>query len=207
MLNTVSFPVASVGTADPGTYLVDLQPTNIRRTNSIYASPTLRYQASTGLLQLTNLTANNSVTTNYLAVNNQVITPLTLTSNLSVSGYTTLQTTSEVIVPITSTFGSVTYDCSQGSIFYHSSVTGSISANFVNVPITNNRSNVISVIIAQGATPYGITAVQINNFTYPIKYVNAATSVATASRTEFWTFDLIRVSNTWIVTNSVGSYG
>lgn len=207
MLNGVSFPVAPVGTADPGTYFLEMQPRVNARTNNMYASPALSYQASTGLLQLQSITANNTIITNNLSVRNQVTGPVTLAGNLTVGGYTVLQTTSDVIVPITSTSGIISYDCSQGAIFYHSSVTASITANFTNMPVTNNRTNVISVIIAQGATAYGITAVQVNGTSYPIKYVNAITSVSTANRTEFWTFDMIRVSNTWIVTNSVGSYG
>jgi hypothetical protein len=202
MLSSISFPIAPVGTADPGTYYVGLQPTTNGRTNNLYGNPRLSYQPSTGTLVLDSITVGNNVNANNLNITGAV------TSNLTVQGYTVLQQTSEVVNTVTtSTSGLFNYNFVTGAIFYHTSVTGSITANFTNVPTTNNRTNLITIVIAQGSSPYSITGVQINSTQQVIKYPNAAIPTAVANRTEFWTFDLLRVNNSWVVTASMTSYG
>lgn len=202
MLNVISFPIAPVGQTDPGTYLLQLQPNSLKRTTNTYNSPRLSYQPSTGILTVDSVTANATVSTTYLNVSGAV------TSNLTVQGYTTLQQTSEVVNTIlTASSGVINYNVATGAIFYHTSVTGSITANFVNVPTTNNRTNVVNIVIAQGASPYSVTAVQVNGAAQVIKYPNAAIPTAVANRTEFYTYDFLRVNNAWVVTGSMTSYG
>lgn len=202
MLNVISFPIAPVGQTDPGTYLLQLQPNSLKRTTNTYNSPRLSYQPGTGILTVDSVTANASVNTTYLNVSGAV------TSNLTVQGYTTLQQTSEVVNTIlTASSGVINYNVATGAIFYHTSVTGSITANFVNVPTTNNRTNVVNIVIAQGASPYSVSAVQVNGAAQVIKYPNAAIPTAVANRTEFYTYDFLRVNNAWVVTGSMTSYG
>jgi hypothetical protein len=131
----------------------------------------------------------------------------TSTSALLISGLTTLQQTSEVIQALTGSTGTVTHDWSQGAIWYHTSVGSSFTVNFTNVPTTNNRSNVSTVIISQGATPYSVLAVQIAGAAQTVKWLGGSAPPTVANRTEAYTFDLLYVGSTWVVTGSLASYG
>mgnify|MGYP006283165367 CR=1 FL=1 len=103
--------------------------------------------------------------------------------------------------------GVVTHDFATGSIFYHTSPAANFTANFTNVPTTDARTNVATLIIVQGATPYYPNAVQIAGAAQTIKWLGGSAPTATANRTELVSFTMIRVGATWTVTGSLASYG
>lgn len=103
---------------------------------------------------------------------------LTITGTSSLVGHTVMQQTSEVV---TTSFGAtaatVHYDFNSGSVWYHDTANTNFTANFTNLPTTNNRVITATIIIAQGATPYAPTALQIAGASQTIKWANGTYSV------------------------------
>ena len=128
-------------------------------------------------------------------------------ANLDVTGTITLDLTSEVITTLTGSTGTVTHNASLTSVFYHSSIAANFTANFTNIPTTNNRSISLALILAQDGTPYICNAVEIDGVSQTIKWVSATTPSGTANRTEIISFTLIRVSSAWTVIGSLTTFG
>lgn len=131
----------------------------------------------------------------------------TNTQFVTIAGGTTLSQSSEVYNTKTGATGVVTHDFATGSIFYHSSMAANFTANFTNVPTTDGRTNIATLILVQGATPYYPNAVQIAGISQSIKWLGGSAPSATANRTELVSFTMIRVGATWTVTGSLSSYG
>jgi hypothetical protein len=132
---------------------------------------------------------------------------LNVGANLSISGLTTLTYTSEKLNTKTSATGTVTHDLSSGSIFYHSSISSNFTANFTNVPTTNDRAVGVTLILAQGVTPYMSTALQIDGSAQTIKWVNNTTPTGTASKVDIVGFSFIRTGSAWTVLGQYSTYG
>ena len=117
---------------------------------------------------------------------------LTVSGTSSFNGLTVLQEVSEVINTTPgATAATVVYDFSTGSNWYHSSVNTNFTANFINVPITNNRAITTTIVINQGATAYIPTALQINSATQTIKW-SGGTASGTANQVDIVGFTFIR---------------
>ena len=128
-------------------------------------------------------------------------------SNLTVSSLISLTATSENITSITGATGTVSHDLSSSTIFFHTSLVGNFTANFVNVPTTNNRVISVVLILQQGATPFICNAVQIDGVAQTVYYINAAAPAGTANRRETQSFSLVRSANAWTVLGTLGSFG
>lgn len=128
-------------------------------------------------------------------------------NNTNLTGNTTIQQTSEVLNSLTGATGTVVHDFSSGAIWIHSSVAASFTANFTNVPLTNNRTSIATLIILQGGSAYTVSAVQINGVSQTINWLNGSVPSATSARKEIYSFALIRSSNAWTVLGSLSSYG
>ena len=113
----------------------------------------------------------------------------------------------EPLVTKTGATGIVTHDLKQGAIFYHTSIAANFTANITNVPTTNNRSIVVSLILEQGATGYIPNALQIDGVSQTINWVGGSTPTPIANKKELISFVLIRTSNSWVVLGSVTTYG
>jgi hypothetical protein len=129
--------------------------------------------------------------------------------DLSTSGLTTLTYTSEKLTTKTSagSAGTVTHDLSTGSIFYHSSISNNFTANFTNVPTTNDRAIGVSLVLAQGGTGYIVNVLQIDGSTQTIKWVNNTTPTGTANKVDIVGFSLIRTGSAWTVLGQYSTYG
>jgi len=125
----------------------------------------------------------------------------------------TVQTTAssaanqETLTTFTNATGNVTHDYTLGSTFYHSNVSSNFTANFINVPITNNQKISVELIIDQGATPNIANLIQINGNIPTIRWTTITAPTGLASNVDIISFNLLRVSNDWIVTGSLTSYG
>jgi hypothetical protein len=128
-------------------------------------------------------------------------------NNTFLTGTTTIQQTSEILNTKTSATSVVEHDFSTGAIWYHSSITSSFTANFTNVPLTNNRTSVATLVLIQGATPYAVTAVQVNGVAQTINWLQASVPTPTANRKEIYSFALIRAGSAWTVVGSLSTYG
>ena len=135
------------------------------------------------------------------------VTNATTSGSLTVNGTTVLQQTTNIVQPFVGSTGVIAHDWSLGSVWHHNSPVSSFTANFTNVPTTNNRLNEVTLIIEQGLSPYSVSAVQIAGSAQSIKWANGSQPSPVAGRTEYYKFTLLRVNSTWIVTGSLASYG
>ena len=165
--------------------------------------------SSSGNVVITSSTNSTSTTTGALVVTGGVGIGGTLNvgADLGISGLTTLTYTSEKLNTKTSATGTVTHDLSTGSVFYHSSISNNFTANFTNVPTTNDRALGVTLILAQGGTPYMSTALQIDGSAQTIKWVNNITPTGTANKVDIVGFSLIRTGSAWTVLGQYSTYG
>ena len=192
------------GTYLTGTLTTAAQP-NITSTGTL-ASLTVTGNISSGNANLGNLITANYTTAVLTTAAQPNITSVGNLSSLIISGQTSIQQSVEVLNTKTSATGTVDHDFSTGAVFYHTSVSANFTANFTNVPTTDNRVIVISLIIVQGGTPYLPTAVQIAGVAQTIKWSGGAAPTGTASVVNTVTFALFRVSSAWSVTGVMGSF-
>lgn len=125
----------------------------------------------------------------------------------TVSGLTTLGTTSEKVTISSGGTGSVTYDTITNSIFYVNGPTGNITANFTNVPTTTSRTTSVTVVLSQSATARIVEALQINSTSSTINWANKTKPTGNASQYDIFGFSLIRSGSTWITLGQMSTYG
>ena len=166
------------------------------------------YLTSGGIV-VTNSTVSSSTTSGALIVTGGVGIGGTLNVgvDLFISGLTSLTYTSEKLNTKTSATGTVTHNLSTGSVFYHSSISSNFTANFTNVPTTNDRAIGVTLVLAQGVTPYMSTALQIDGSAQTIKWINNSTPTGTASKVDIVGFSLIRTGSAWTVLGQYSTYG
>jgi hypothetical protein len=128
-------------------------------------------------------------------------------ASASSSGITTLQQTTEVLNTKSSATGTVVHDFLEGAIWYHSTPVTNFTANFTNIPTTNNRTISAVLIIDQGVTAYLPTAVQLNGAAQTINWSGATAPTGNASQIDTVSFTFIRISDSWTVIGSLTSYG
>ena len=112
----------------------------------------------------------------------------------------------ENIDPKTGATGTVTHDLNTAAVFYHSSISANFTANFTNADTTNNKTTSIALVLAQGATAYMPTAVQIGGVSQTIIWQGGSAPTGTASGTDVVSFTLIRTGSAWTVIGSGTSY-
>jgi len=140
------------------------------------------------------------------------ITSVGTLANLSVSGTSILTGlvtstfSTEVIQTKTAATGVVTHDITSGTSFYHTSPSANFTANFTNVPTTNDRVIVTALVITQGATAYIPSAVQIDGTGQTIKWNGGTAPTGSASKVDIISFSLIRTGSTWIVFGQYSDY-
>jgi hypothetical protein len=131
----------------------------------------------------------------------------TISGDLTLSGNTNLQQSIEKLQTLTNATGTVTHNFSLGSLFYHSSISANFTANITNVPSTNDRVMVVSLILIQGATAYIPNALQIDGSSQTINWSNGTTPTGNANKKDLVSFSLIRTSSTWTVLGNLSTFG
>jgi collagen type VII alpha len=129
------------------------------------------------------------------------------TSSIIVGGTTTVQQIQEVVSTYTNPTGTVTFNWTNGSIFFVSAMTTSFTANISNLPTTAQRSYVTTFILRQGATPYYTSSVQINGTSNQVFWVNASAPAPTANRTEVESLTHYYNGTSWITLGQLTSFG
>ena len=178
---------------------------------ALTGSSTFTNNTSTRVVSIGHTTASTGFSTGALVVTGGVGIGGTLNigADLGISGLTTLTFTSEKLNTKTSagSAGTVTHDLSTGSVFYHSSISNNFTANFTNVPTTNDRALGATLILAQGVTPYMANILQIDGTAQTIKWVNNTTPTGTASKVDIVGFSFIRTGSAWTVLGQYSTYG
>ena len=149
-------------------------------------------------------TAFNIATLN---LNNPTFAGTATISSASVSGLITLAESTEILDTKSAVTGTVVHDFSTGSIWYYSSISGNVTANFTNVPTTDNRVISVSIIVNQGGTGYIINAVQIAGVAQTIKWQGGSAPTASTNKTDVFSFNLVRTGAAWSVLGAATSHG
>lgn len=112
----------------------------------------------------------------------------------------------EVLQNSTNVSGVHNYDVSNGLVFYTSGSASNWTANFVNLPNTNNRVISISMLVAQAATPYLPLSVQIDGVSTSINWNGGTPPTGTANGYDFINYTLVKQSGTYQVFGDGSSY-
>lgn len=136
------------------------------------------------------------------------LTSLSVNGNASFANTTSLQQTTEVISPIAGATGTVTHNFLTGSVFYHTGIAANFLPNFTNVPTTNDRVTIVSLLLNQGATAYlpDTANIQIGGSNVAVKWIGGTPPEGTSNGIDAISYALIRASSAWVVTGSYGSY-
>lgn len=129
---------------------------------------------------------------------------LNVLANAVVSGSMLATYNVQSITTITNAAGLVTHNIALGETFFHSGMTSNFTANFTNLPTTNNREYNIRLILSQGGTGFYASAVQIAGVVQTLRWSSAPS--ATANRTEIQTIRIIRANNAWLVLATLTSF-
>ena len=130
----------------------------------------------------------------------------TMFTDPTFTGTTSLQQTTELLNTKTGATGTVDHDFSTGAIWYHSSISADFTANFTNVPTTNNRTIVVTLVLDQGEVAYIPTAVQIDSSAATINWIGGDPPSGLFLAKDIVVFTLIRIASTWTVLGSISSY-
>ena len=115
------------------------------------------------------------------------------------NGASTLGSVAHVTQPKTSATGIAEHDYSISSVFYHSNIVSNFTCAVANVPFTNDRSLPLTLVLAQGPTPYMANAFQINGAATAISWLDNAVPTGNASKTNLVSFGMFRAGNAWTV--------
>ena len=129
------------------------------------------------------------------------------TQGIFVTGATVVGLITDRIASIEGAAGTINHDVTGVSLFYHTAVVDDFTANFVNVPDTNDRSLVISLVIQQSSVAKTVSSVQIEGVAQTILWSDGVTPVGSANKTDIISFTLLRVNDSWAVLGSAGSFG
>lgn len=197
-----------------------LKPTGVNTA----ASFTMANLTVTGNVTTGNAVLGNLATSNYFSGNGSLLTAIasagTVTTNaqpnitsvgtlasISTTGLISMQQSTESVA----TPSGSTYNFNNGAVFYTTSATAgaNFTPNFTNMPTTDNKVTLVSIIINQDTTPYLPTAtanIQIDGANYAVKWSGGTAPTSRASAIQTFTFSLLRTGATWYVTGSSGSY-
>jgi hypothetical protein len=181
---------------------------NVASTNTL--SGTLRVSGGVGLQENLNVGAGIN-TNNTSGINNipfGASTPATASfTTLAASGLTTLAEQADAQVAITGATGVVVHNFAVAKNWVHSSIASNFTANFTNVPTTNDRTIILKLFLFQGTTGFLPTAVQIDGAAQTIRWASYSQPPAGNNKQEVATFTLVRSSNSWTVYASLVSHG
>ena len=95
--------------------------------------------------------------------------------------------------------GTVTHNCSNGHIFYHTSPDANWTVNLTNLNSIWDRATSVTLIIAQGGTGYYPNALQIAGAAQTINWQGNVNPTPSTNRTDVVTFSIINNSGTYTV--------
>jgi hypothetical protein len=95
--------------------------------------------------------------------------------------------------------GTVTHNCSNGHIFYHTSPDANWTVNLTNLNSISGRATSATLIIAQGGTGYYPNALQIAGAAQTINWQGNVNPTPSTNRTDVVTFSIINNSGTYTV--------
>lgn len=128
-------------------------------------------------------------------------------NNFQVSGSTIIKGVSEAFSSITGATGTVTHDCSSGTIFYHTSPTANFTVNLTNLKCDSGYGTSTTLILSQGASAYIPNALQIGGVAQTINWSGGSEPTGTANKKDVISFSILNNSGTYIVLGQLSSFG
>jgi len=119
---------------------------------------------------------------------------------LTITGTSNIQQVVEVLTTATATgLSPSTFNLNfdDGSIFYIEPEGDDFVANYLNVPVTDNRIISTTIIITQTASAYIPNLVAINGDIIPISWSNGSLPTGNANQTDIVGFSFMRIGATW----------
>jgi hypothetical protein len=128
--------------------------------------------------------------------------------NSTFVGYTVAQLPATLLNTINGATGTVDHNIAvAGTVFYHTNVADNFTANFTNMPTTNNRSTTITLVIDQNNPSFIPSNVQINGITQTLNWLDGLVPQGTVGGFDVVQFTLVRFNNTWTVTGVLSKHG
>jgi hypothetical protein len=121
------------------------------------------------------------------------------TFNTSAAGIQIEQGIEEKFDTLTGSTGTVTHDCDNGHIFYHTTPAADWTANFTNLDLTAEYATTLSIVIDQGATAYIPSAVQIGGVAQTLLWQGGSAPSGTADGTDVVAFSILNDGGTYVV--------
>jgi hypothetical protein len=134
------------------------------------------------------------------------VATLTVTSQLTVTGVTSLQETQELYTTVAAPTATQTINWLNGSIVYVTGMTTNWTANISNLPTTANRSYVIAFVLVQGSVSYMMNALQIAGTPVTILWNNGSIPIGSANRWEIVSLALLYTGASWIALGNFTTY-
>ena len=105
----------------------------------------------------------------------------------------------EAFDTLTGSTGTVTHDCNNGHIFYHTTPSANWTANFTNLGLTAEYATTLTVVINQGATAYIPTAVQIGGVAQTLNWQGGIQPTGTDNGIDVVSFSILNDGGTYVV--------
>jgi hypothetical protein len=167
-----------------------------------YTLPVATYSTLGGVIP-----DNNTITITSSGVITYVPTGTFTDTVLNAS--TTVQHYSEQLVGFFNSNGTVNHNWTTGAGRYvHNQPTGNFTANFINMPVSNNRViTIILTVVQPNSVAYLPTAIQVEGTAVSINWANGIVPTGTVSGVDVVQFILLRTSNVWSAFGGVQNTG
>jgi hypothetical protein len=104
-----------------------------------------------------------------------------------------------------------TYNVTNGTVFYHSGVTGAFTATITNLPAVTNslsRATVVTIIIVQGGTPAYPSGISVNGVGQTIRWPAGLSITGTSNGVDIFSFNILTIGGgVAVVTGNWVAYG
>jgi len=177
---------------------------NVNVTGNISATTTITATGNvTGgnLITGAQVVATGNVTGGNLVTSADVTTAtVTATGNISVGGILLADVgTHEKFSSLANATSTVTHDCSNGHIFYHTTPSANFTANFTNLNLGNTYATTTTLVMIQGATARIANAVQIGGSSETINWQGGSEPTGTNNGIDVITFSILNNAGTYTV--------
>ena len=130
-----------------------------------------------------------------------------INSTLEVEGeISTKKIIAKKVIGLSSASGTTTHDCSQGTVFIHDSISGTFSADLINLNIPALHSCEIKLFLEQGSTAYMCDGIKINGSGKTIKWEGGSAPSGTSNGTDEITFNILYNGTDYLIFGSAKNF-
>jgi len=118
----------------------------------------------------------------------------------------TFKQTAQSINVINGATSTIEHNYSNSVVFYHTNMSSNFTANFINIPTTNQRITPVTLLLNQGVAGYYANSIQIEGVSQTIKWLSNTIPTAQSNVLEKQLIEFIRVQDNWLITSELISY-